>query len=164
MAFIDQRGKSEWGIPRVDYLSHEVSKKGPGAKPKNLETLATLKFPRTQKGLQSFLGSLNYYHRFIPDFAIYATALYSLTARDFEGRISNPETRDLDKWTHAERAFDTLRSKIAITPVLRHFDPDKQLVVIVYASDWAVSAVLAQAHDGVYLPVKFTSRTFISRE
>ncbi|OWZ00761.1 LOW QUALITY PROTEIN: reverse transcriptase [Phytophthora megakarya] len=93
--------KSEWGMSKVGYLGHEVSEDGLGAKPKNLETLATLEFPRTQKGLQSFLGSLNYYHRFILDFAIYAAALYSLSARDFEERVSNPETRDLDKWTHA---------------------------------------------------------------
>ncbi|OWZ20739.1 LOW QUALITY PROTEIN: reverse transcriptase [Phytophthora megakarya] len=81
-----------------------------------------------------------------------------LTAPDFEERIANPETRDLEKWTHAERAFDTLRSKIETTLMLKHFDMDKQPVIIVYASDWAVSAVLAQDHDGVYLPVKLTSR------
>ncbi|OWY91661.1 LOW QUALITY PROTEIN: reverse transcriptase [Phytophthora megakarya] len=78
--------------------------------------------------------------------------------------VSSPETRDLDKWTHAERAFDRLRSKIATTPMLKHFDVEKQPAVIVYASDWAVSAVLAQDHDGVYLPVKFTSRTLKPNE
>ncbi|OWY95821.1 reverse transcriptase [Phytophthora megakarya] len=154
--------KSEWGMPRVDYRGHEVSEDGLGARPKNLETLATLEFPRTQKGLQSFLDSLNYYHRFIPDFAIYATVLCSLAAHDSEERISNTETRDRGKWTHAERAFDTLRSKIATTPMLKHLG--KQPVVIVYASDWAVSAVLGQDHDGVYLPVKFTSRTLKPNE
>ncbi|OWY91510.1 reverse transcriptase, partial [Phytophthora megakarya] len=44
--------KSEWGMPRVDYLGHEVSENGLGAKLKNLEALAALDFPRTQKGLQ----------------------------------------------------------------------------------------------------------------
>ncbi|OWY92958.1 LOW QUALITY PROTEIN: reverse transcriptase, partial [Phytophthora megakarya] len=96
--------KSEWGMSRVDYLGYEVSEYGLGAKPKNLETLATLEFQRTQKGSTVVFG-LNYYHRFIPDFAIYATAFYSLTARDFEERIMNPETRDLNTWTHDERAF-----------------------------------------------------------
>ncbi|OWY96071.1 reverse transcriptase, partial [Phytophthora megakarya] len=104
------------------------------------------------------------HHRFILDFAIYATTLYSLTARDFEERVSNPETRDLDKWPYAERAFDTLRSKIAVTPKLKYFDTDKQPVVIVYESDWAVSAVLTQDHDAVYLPVNFTSRALKPNE
>ncbi|OWY93207.1 LOW QUALITY PROTEIN: reverse transcriptase [Phytophthora megakarya] len=135
--------KSEWGMSKVDYLGHEVSEDGLGAKPKNLETLATLEF-------RSFLGSLNYYHRFIPDFAIYAAALYSLSARDFEERVWSPETRDLDKWG-STRSQD--RDYTYVEPV-----------VIVYASDWAVSAVLAQDHDGVYLPVKFTSRTLKPNE
>ncbi|OWY90845.1 hypothetical protein PHMEG_00040842 [Phytophthora megakarya] len=37
--------------------------------------------------------------------------------------------------------------------MLKHFDTDKQPVMIVYASDWAVSVILTQDHDGVYLPV-----------
>ncbi|OWZ18046.1 LOW QUALITY PROTEIN: reverse transcriptase [Phytophthora megakarya] len=143
--------KSEWGMSRVDYLGHEVSGNGLGAKPMNLEALAALDFPRTLKLLQSFLCSLNYYHRFIPDFAIFATPLYSLSARDFEERATNPETRDVEVWDYAERALTTLRSKIAATPMLKHFAADRQPV--------AVSAVLIQEHGGVYMPVKFTSRT-----
>ena len=33
--------------------------------------------------MQLFLGSLNYYSRFIEDFAIYASALYKLREADF---------------------------------------------------------------------------------
>ncbi|OWY90998.1 hypothetical protein PHMEG_00040602 [Phytophthora megakarya] len=43
--------------------------------------------------------------------------------------------------------------------MLKHFP-----VVIVYTSDWAVSAVLTQEHDGGYMPVKFTSRTLKPNE
>ncbi|OWZ02946.1 reverse transcriptase, partial [Phytophthora megakarya] len=139
----------------------EVSENGLGAKPKILEALAALDFPRTQKGLQSFLGSLNYYHRFIPAFAIFATALYSLSASDFEERATNPEMRDVEKGNHTERAFATLRSKIAATPMIKHFDADRQPVVIVSASDWAV---LTQEHDGIYMPVKFTRQTLKPNE
>ncbi|KAG3110792.1 hypothetical protein PI125_g9722 [Phytophthora idaei] len=46
-----------------------------------------------------------------------------------------------------------LKNMIAATPVLRHFDPDRILVVVVYASDWEISAALMQEHDGVYMPV-----------
>ncbi|KAE9318527.1 hypothetical protein PF008_g18487 [Phytophthora fragariae] len=76
--------KSEWGMSKVDYLGHGVSGLGLEAKSKNLESLTALEFPRTLKGLQSFLSSLNYYHRFIADFAVYATTLYSLTETDFD--------------------------------------------------------------------------------
>ncbi|GMF51285.1 unnamed protein product [Phytophthora fragariaefolia] len=55
-------------------------------------------------------------------------------------------------------AFEALRVKLAETPMLKHFDPHREPIVIVYASEWAVVAVLAQVHDGVCMPVKFTSR------
>ncbi|GMF43518.1 unnamed protein product [Phytophthora fragariaefolia] len=71
--------KSDWAMPQVDYLGHKISQHGLQGNPKNMESLTTLEFPRALMGLQSFLGSLNYYHRFIPDFAIYATTLYTIS-------------------------------------------------------------------------------------
>ena len=40
-------------------------------------------FPKTLRSMQSILGSLNYYSRFIEDFAIYASVLYELREADF---------------------------------------------------------------------------------
>ncbi|KAE9267124.1 hypothetical protein PR003_g31886, partial [Phytophthora rubi] len=68
------------------------------------------------------------------------------------------------KWVEAEAAFSELKKKIAATPILRHFDTETRPVVIVYASEWAVSASLVQDHDGIYLPVMFTSRTLKQNE
>jgi hypothetical protein len=116
------------------------------------------------KDLQSFLGSLNYYHRFIPDFAIYATVLYSLRDADFEEVAATPEARSQEKWTHAQSAFDALKTKLTQTPMLKHYDEDRDPVVIVYASDWAISAVLTQVHDGVHMPMKLSSRTLKPNE
>ncbi|KAE8978835.1 hypothetical protein PR002_g24598 [Phytophthora rubi] len=172
--------KSFWGLRKVDYLGHQVSMDGLEAHPKDLQALADLPFPSTLRAMQSFLGSLNYYSRFIEDFAIYASVLYELRESDFheitrkkpkESVVEKTNSDDReetpageDRWTRAERAFTVLKTKIAATPVLRHFDPDRPPVVVVYASKWAVSAALMQEHDGVYWPVTFTSRTLKSNE
>ncbi|OWZ19162.1 reverse transcriptase [Phytophthora megakarya] len=74
--------KSYWGRRKVAYLGHEVSSAGLEAKPKELETIANLPFPTKLKGMQSFLGSLTYYSRFIEDFAVYAVILYELREAD----------------------------------------------------------------------------------
>ncbi|KAG2779664.1 hypothetical protein PC129_g7075 [Phytophthora cactorum] len=71
---------------------------------------------------------------------------------------------DDGKWARAKEDFEILKNKIAASPVLQQFDPDRTLVVVVYASDWAVSAAMMQEHDGVYMPVNFTSRTLTSNE
>ncbi|KAE8887438.1 hypothetical protein PF003_g28344 [Phytophthora fragariae] len=150
------------------------------AHPKDLQALADLPFPSTLRAMQSFLGSLNYYSRLIEDFAIYASVLYELRESDFhEITRKKPNASVVEKansndreeapagenrWTRAERAFTVLKTKIAATPVLQHFDPGRPPVVAVYASKWAVSAALMQEHDGVYWPVTFTSRTLKSSE
>ncbi|GMF40715.1 unnamed protein product [Phytophthora fragariaefolia] len=135
------------------------------AHPKDLQALADLPFPSTLRAMQSFLGSLNYYSRFIEDFAIYASVLYELRESDFheitrkkpkESVVEKANRDDREeapageaRWIRAEPAFTVLKTKIAATPVLRHFDPDRPPVVVVYASKWAVSAALMQEHDGV---------------
>ena len=67
----------------MDYLGHQISLAGLEAYPKDLESLVNIPFPKTLRSMQSFLGSLNYYSRFIEDFAIYASVLYELREADF---------------------------------------------------------------------------------
>ncbi|KAG3062497.1 hypothetical protein PI125_g24515 [Phytophthora idaei] len=69
---------------KVDFLPHEVSRVGIRADPKTMQTIAALPFPASKKGMQSFLGALNYYGRFILDFAVYGAALYQLKDGDFD--------------------------------------------------------------------------------
>ncbi|GMF29744.1 unnamed protein product [Phytophthora lilii] len=75
--------------------------------------------------------------------------------------------RDADersKWARAQVAFVILKNKIATAPVLKHFDPERIPVIVMYASKWAISAALMQEHDGVCMPVTFTSRTLKPNE
>ena len=144
--------------------------------------------------MQSFLGSLNYYSRFIEDFATDASALYQLREADvfeisrqrsLDGSALKVETEQdpgsaggsievvdqvlntgnevdsegITRWEKAMIAFTMLKAKIAGTPILNHFDPERPPVIVVYASKWAISAALLQDLDGVNWPVIFTSRT-----
>ncbi|KAE8874959.1 hypothetical protein PF005_g20197 [Phytophthora fragariae] len=71
--------KSEFGKRSIPYLSHEISAEGIRATPKIAIGVQDLPFPNTLKGVQSFLGSPNYYHKFIEDFPVVAAVLYELT-------------------------------------------------------------------------------------
>ena len=169
--------------------------------------------------MQSFLGSLNYYSRFIEYFAIYISVLYELREADFheirrmdeaqsstrdgkraddrkcfghhdpnrngatrsDPKISgaarddpnhnsvtggdpafsgvargDPTCTDRIRWEKAIISFTMLKDKIAKTPILKHFDPDRPPVIVVHAIKLAVPAALLQEHDGVYWPVTFT--------
>ncbi|OWY97656.1 reverse transcriptase [Phytophthora megakarya] len=91
--------KSFWGMPKVEYLGHKVSHNGLEENPKDLLALTDLAFPRSLRAMQSFLGSLNYYSRFIEDYAIYASVLSTA----LQGRLGqwaallSPWTQEITK-------------------------------------------------------------------
>ncbi|POM62380.1 LOW QUALITY PROTEIN: reverse transcriptase [Phytophthora palmivora] len=158
--------KSFWGRQKVDYLGHRVSADDTS---KRFVSFTRTTVPTNPRSMQSF----NYYSRFIEDFAIYASVLYELREADFyeiarkikstgddEGVVAEEDGR----WTEAKAVFPTLKNKIVNAPILQHFDVDRQPVVVVYASKWAIPAALMQEHDGVYKPVIFTSRTLKPNE
>ncbi|OWZ17961.1 reverse transcriptase [Phytophthora megakarya] len=68
---------------KVTYLDHQVSTDRLEVKPKDLEAFSNLPFPTKLNSMQPFLGNLNYYSRFIEDFAVYAAILYELREVDY---------------------------------------------------------------------------------
>ncbi|GMF32104.1 unnamed protein product [Phytophthora fragariaefolia] len=141
--------------PTVDFLSHAVSREGLRADAKKLKAIAELSFPKTKKGVQAFLGALNYYSRFIQDFAVYGAALYQVREEDFGpgGDLST-----------AKRSFTVLQTKVADAPILKHFAGAKEVHVILFTNDWALSTTLMQEHDGVMHPVRFCGRVLKDNE
>ncbi|GMF52905.1 unnamed protein product [Phytophthora fragariaefolia] len=123
--------KSIFAQSRVDFLSHDISLDGMRANSKKLTAIAKLPFPKTKKGVQSFLGAINYYGRFIQDFAAYGAALYQLKDDDFK-----PGGGDL---SIARRSFAALQRKVADAPILRHFDKSKDVHLMLFANEWALS-------------------------
>ncbi|POM71380.1 Reverse transcriptase [Phytophthora palmivora] len=107
------------------------------------------------KGVQSFMGSLNYYNKFIEDLPVIAAVLYELTEEQMKSR------RDLSR---AREAFEILKRKIVSTPLLRHPDRSRPFVIIPHANPWAASAVLGQEYDGIVHPVRFTGRVLNDAE
>ncbi|OWY91289.1 hypothetical protein PHMEG_00040195 [Phytophthora megakarya] len=65
-------------------INVSFTKKGLRVDAKKIKRVTEFSFPTSKKGMQSFLGVLNYYSRFIQDCAVYATALYQLKEEDFE--------------------------------------------------------------------------------
>ncbi|POM75701.1 Reverse transcriptase [Phytophthora palmivora] len=70
--------KSFWSRQKVDYLGNRVSAQGLETHPTDLSALQELPFPTNLRSMHALLGGLNYYSRFINNFAIYASVLYEL--------------------------------------------------------------------------------------
>ncbi|GMF44362.1 unnamed protein product [Phytophthora fragariaefolia] len=134
--------KSMFVQPTVDLVPR-------GADAKKLKAITELSFLKTKKGKQAFLGALNYYSRFIQEFAVYDAALYQVREED---------VRPGGDLFTAKRSFTALQAKVADAPILKHFDRAKEVHVMLFANEWALSTTLMQEHDGVMHPVRFATR------
>ncbi|KAF0737944.1 hypothetical protein Ae201684_005940 [Aphanomyces euteiches] len=100
--------------------------------------------------MQSFLGSLNFYSRFIENYSILASCLYEISDEELRLGLVSPA---------AVRAFADLKAAYSSTPLLRHADPEREFHVLLYTTTWAISATVCQDYDGVLHPVRFCGRT-----
>ncbi|OWZ11496.1 reverse transcriptase [Phytophthora megakarya] len=123
--------------------------------PKIVKGIQELPFPSTLNGVQSFLGSLNYYHKFIEAYVMVAASLYKLTVDQVHAG------RDLIR---AKESSEILKRKIVSTPLLRHPDRTIPFMIIPHANQWASCAVLGQIHDGLVQPVRFAGRVLNGAE
>ncbi|OWY93660.1 reverse transcriptase [Phytophthora megakarya] len=136
--------KSEFGKLTIPFLSHEVSADGIRALPKIVKGIESLPFPSTYKGVQSFLGSLNYYNKFIEDLPVVAAVLHKL---DEEPVRAGRNLEAAKEWS-----FEILKHR------------NKPFVIIPHANPWAACAVLGQEHEGLIHPVRFTGRVLKESE
>jgi hypothetical protein len=106
--------------------------------------------PTNVKEVQSFLGFVNFYRRFIQDFSTLARPLHDLTRKD-----------EPWKWVETQQAaFENLKKAITSTPILVHPDPDRPFRLEADSSDFATGAVLSQLwDDGKWHPVGFISKS-----
>ncbi|OWZ23269.1 LOW QUALITY PROTEIN: reverse transcriptase [Phytophthora megakarya] len=148
--------KSEFRKRTISYLSHEIEAEGIRVKPKIAKG-----FPTTLKGVRSFLGSLNYYNKYIEDLAVVAAVLYELTDEQIRaGRDLEPAKEPL-KFSNKKCLYSAIEASVVKSEKLETGNdprPRKPFIIILHANPWAVSAVLGQEYDGKIYPVRFTSR------
>ena len=89
--------------------------------------------PKSVKYVQKFLGLANYYRRFVKDFAKIARPLHEMTRKE-------------NKWSWGERqqkAFEELKKRFMMEPVLVTLDLDKEMRVEADVSDFVTKGVLS---------------------
>ena len=111
------------------------------------------KTPTKVKDVESFLGFANFYRRFIKDFSHVAVPLNQLKGKEEW------------KWTEEEQnAFEELKQKITMQPVLALPRREEKFRVEVDVSGHAIGGVLSQEQEGKWKSVTFLSRTMSPTE
>ena len=138
-----RRDKCQFAQPGVEYLGHTLSAEGI-SKGSKVEAVLKMPPPTDVSSLKSFLGSVQFYGKFIPNLASMAEPLYRLTKK------ATPW-----KWEDEEQAaFEQLKNVLSSDQVLVHFDPNSTLVLACDASNVGTGAVLVHRYpDGSERPI-----------
>ncbi|KEP45598.1 putative Transposon Tf2-1 polyprotein, partial [Rhizoctonia solani 123E] len=141
--------------PEVEYLGVIANREGVRANPEKITKAVDWATPRTVKGVQEFLGFVNFYQRFIKDFNKIVFPLYKLLNKDV------PWTWE----TQQEESFKVLKQALVDSPILIQPDPSKEFFLECDASDYATGAILNQkGSDDKLHPVAYLSKTLAPAE
>ena len=143
--------KCEFERTSIEYLGVVVSHDSVKMDPKKVAGVLEWPTPSNKKEVQSFLGFINFYRRFIEGFSHIAQPLFDLTKED-----------SAFKWSSEEKsAFDILRDRITSALILALLDNSRPYRVEADSSDFATGAVLSQENpdDGKWHPVAFLSKS-----
>ena len=138
--------KCEFEKERIEYLGVIISLDRVEMDPVKIAGVADWSSPTNKKEVQSFVGFINFYRRFIPEFSHHARALFDLTMKDVRFNWGPPQ----------EDAFAKLKGLVTAAPVLALPDSDSPFRLEADSSGFATGAVLSQGRQVApdHLPVE----------
>nr|KYP59165.1 Retrovirus-related Pol polyprotein from transposon 17.6 [Cajanus cajan] len=126
--------KCEFWLDEVKFLGHVISAEGIAIDSAKVESVLQWERPRTVTDIQSFVGLVSYYRRFIEGFSKIVAPLTQLTRKE-----------QLFIWTDAcERSFDKLKMRLTTSPMLVLPDSSEPFDVYCDASHQGLGCVLMQ--------------------
>ena len=141
--------KCQFGQDSIDFLGHHITPTGIVPLPDKVKVISQYPQPTTVKGLQEFVGMINFYHRFIPGAARMMSPLYTALA-------GNPKTLI---WSDVmSKAFDATKKALAEATLLSHPHHGAPLSITTDASDLAIGAFLQQFVNNSWEPLAYFSK------
>ena len=118
-------------------MGHIISKKGISIDPERIEYIAHIPLPRNKKGVQSFMGTINFVRSFGPDFAQIVKPLQHTIKQSVQF-----------KWTDIEKcAFKNIKDVIAHAPSLRSLDFENDFILYTFASNNSLATLFTQKEE-----------------
>ena len=143
--------KMKLKLTSVTYLGYVISKEGLSVDPHKLEAILEMPTPQDRAAVQRLLGMTNFVQRFAPQLSEVTKPLRDLLKADTHF------LRDND--VHGT-AFAKVKTILSQAPVLKFFDPGKQLTLQCDASASGLGACLMQENH----PIAYASRSLTSAE
>ncbi len=163
----------------VKFLGHIIDQTGVSTDPSKVDSISRMSssdlteldgVTPSQKKIRSFLGMVNYYQHFIPNYSAVAKPLFSLLrgqkarAKNLgkQGHVHQNRKLKPSDWTEAQdQAVERLKTLLVESVVLAHPDFNRPFVLATDASLDGIGAVLSQVSEGETKarPVAFASKS-----
>ena len=146
----------------VEYLGHRVSAKGVHVVPAYVNIVKHWPAPTTIRELQSFLGKLQYYRRFIKGFS---QVILPLTQYLTKENLKEPR-RKFDLSPTALQAFESVKQELISAPILTFPDFESEEPFIL-STDWSktcIGATLSQKQNGHERVIAYGARKLNTAE
>lgn len=132
-SFFCKLKKCQFFRPRTTFLGHDITQEGLSINPDKIEAVKKWPTPTTRKQVQSYLGFVQFFRKFIKNFSAIALPLTTLTSKDVPF-----------SWTdECEKSFRTLNDAVTTAPILQIFQPSEaEVEVHTDASNYAMGATL----------------------
>ena len=128
---------------KLAYLGHVISAEGVATDEGKIEAIKNWPTPTNVTEVQSFLGFMGYYCRFIPKFAQVAHPLHKLTLGENVGK-----KKAAIKWdSKCQQAFDDLKTLCTMAPILAYANFAKPFKLHTDACGTGLGAVLYQTRE-----------------
>ena len=154
--------KCHFGVKQVDFLGRTITPDGVAPQADKVKDfLAKLKFPKSKKALQRYIGFLNYYRNYIPRLSEQLTPFFKLLKETSKFYVP---TNLVEDFTNLNQLLEN-SCQLALKQPLK----DKQLIVMSDASFTAAGYAIMieddpnqklQSKRKTYAPIAFGSKTF----
>ncbi|XP_032888189.1 uncharacterized protein K02A2.6-like [Amblyraja radiata] len=149
------KAKCDFFKEQLAYCGHLIDRHGLHKSPDKIAAVVNAPAPVNVSQLRSFLGLINYYHKFLPNLS---AILYPLNGLLKSGVKWN--------WSlECVKAFADSKALITSRKVLAHFDPAIPIKLACDASPYGIGAVLSHQFPGGHeRPIAFASRSLSTAE
>jgi transposase InsO family protein/ribonuclease HI len=148
--------KCEFVRKEISFLGHRVTKDGYRPDERNTVKIQELPTPKSQADVRHCLGVFSFFRRLIEGFANIAAPLTALCGKGTKFAWSDD----------SQKAFDTLKEKLVVGPLVEFPDDSQELHIHVDASTKGIGCALTQRKKGetVGRPICFYSRALSKAE
>ena len=147
--------KSQLCKNEVSYLGHKVNKEGIHPTAEKIEAILEIPVPTTIKQLKSFLCTIAFYQKFLPNYQKFAVILNRIKVPP-----KAPKSYPIKLSPEQIKAFQQIKKMLADYVILRHPVEKAPLVLETDASGRGIGAVLNQVVNNELEPLFFFSKAF----